>query len=677
MSSERGEHHLSSDKRSANPENYTKKKKTGDNKAPAPAVSLFKSDVLKPPRRRVEGVSSGMTQEIIFQPPPTNPVEKSEGLDSEIFIATGEIMAAYGLKQTRTSRMFSGLPVTRWQNRNYYRRDDVREVWREYHKNQRSSEGTYLVDGVEMAPKNYFNSEFGVSYYQLKKHFEGLPERKVGRVTLFPVSTGLERLEPFLELPEVDKKTGIYKDEEKTEWASVSGLSKLFNVSEETIISAIDETSSLLYIKAINGKLTKGYKVAAIRKQISGILARPSFDSKETKEEMLTSQQLADEYDLTLREVVSFLRPIAVKMSGGNFNGYPKSLARERLDAFFAYPEVDKKVRKHTTEEGDVYMSQQRIADELGIRIDKVIKINKTKNVPHLPTRSGMETIVLYKISDVVAALQAEKVEKERQAKIRQAKAIKEINERVGRYLSGQKEEEKNLLTEDLLALGLTYKVQRYYPGGYPQLREDYNLTPIRRTNWESMAEKEKKERIEKRARELLADGIVLSSKSIKKVSSTFDREIRREYPGGIIALRHKLGVEDTVKEERDWKKEKNPAEVIRAEVKAVIAQNKGQLTTPMLESKMLWAIANYYPGGYQQLRSDLGLEKKEKPKGYWTESQIEQDALSIYLQHGELSVKLLKTVAGLDQATYTKYPGKLRRLKSRVAELKNMENQL
>lgn len=79
-------------------------------------------------------------------------------------------------------------------------------------------------------------------------------------------------------------------------------------------------------------------------------------------------------------------------------------------------------------------------------------------------------------------------------------------------------------------------------------------------------------------------------------------------------------------------------------------------------------AVSTYYPGGRRELRSNLGLPVKNRPLGYWTPELIEQEAQEFYLQHGELTQRLLNANGKRDLVNGIKqYPGGARKLKEKL----------
>lgn len=77
-------------------------------------------------------------------------------------------------------------------------------------------------------------------------------------------------------------------------------------------------------------------------------------------------------------------------------------------------------------------------------------------------------------------------------------------------------------------------------------------------------------------------------------------------------------------------------------------------------------AIGRKYPGGMLRLKTTLGVDHSQKPKGYWTKEKIEQEAQEFYRTSGALTAAALLASgrSDLQLAISRSYPGKLRGIK-------------
>jgi hypothetical protein len=208
----------------------------------------------------------------------------------------------------------------------------------------------------------------------------------------------------------------------------------------------------------------------------------------------------------------------------------------------------------------------------------------------------------------------------------------------------------------------LRQAITRSYPGGWTQLRQDLNLSQLRSQNhyWNPETVREEAIRLYNLHNSL--DWSVLAENG---EADRLNGLIRSYYPGGWAKLRADLGLKSTIR--ASWTVER-----IIIEVQAVL-QNEGALTQTILEKTyrtgLSRAIKEVYPGGWHQLRADLGLKSPKIKRGYWTDEQIEQEALAFFQQYGTLSLTLMPRVGkGSLRSTITsKYPGGIRALRAKI----------
>lgn len=201
------------------------------------------------------------------------------------------------------------------------------------------------------------------------------------------------------------------------------------------------------------------------------------------------------------------------------------------------------------------------------------------------------------------------------------------------------------------------------YPGGLTALREKLGLAPKYKPKsyWTP-------ENIEAEARQFIDQNPNFTAQALLKADRA-DLAVAavRKYPGGIRALKEKLGL-PVARPHGYWK---DPAN-IEAEARRFIASGKPLIQSALSRGKMsslMFAIQNHYPGGLKQLRANLELESYRKPRGYWTPETIEQEALEFYQANGVLTQKTL--IQGgkhnLNSAITENYPGAMRGLKEKL----------
>jgi hypothetical protein len=143
---------------------------------------------------------------------------------------------------------------------------------------------------------------------------------------------------------------------------------------------------------------------------------------------------------------------------------------------------------------------------------------------------------------------------------------------------------------------------------------------------------------IESVALSLVASGERLTGKDLHEKHSSFERAVLNFYPGKFAGLRSALGLEETVQQRKhDWVNDPNPQATVRRELAEI---PDTQLTGRELLRRNLWkAVAEYYPGGYQQLLQDRGIEARRRPEGYWEDPKnIRSEVREIIEREGSLA---------------------------------------
>ncbi|MEK7616807.1 MAG: hypothetical protein AAB414_02035 [Patescibacteria group bacterium] len=164
---------------------------------------------------------------------------------------------------------------------------------------------------------------------------------------------------------------------------------------------------------------------------------------------------------------------------------------------------------------------------------------------------------------------------------------------------------------------------------------------------------------IESEAQGIISSGFELTPKQFQESGrGDLENAIYKYYPGGRIALIESLGVDTTRRPNGYWTEEKireEAGQIFQQEGKLTQAVIVG-----MSRSRLVRAISNFYPGGLRQLRKDFNTEYTAKPVGYWTPEQIEIEAQSFYIQNGDISNnKMRRDKAGALAGAITRfYPG-------------------
>ncbi|GEM_PF-1763982 len=177
--------------------------------------------------------------------------------------------------------------------------------------------------------------------------------------------------------------------------------------------------------------------------------------------------------------------------------------------------------------------------------------------------------------------------------------------------------------------------------------------------------------KIENEVRGLLAQGVLLTDKSLKGAKlSGLALGIRQLYPGGFPRLREKLAVEAHRKPYNYWTQENIEKEAQE------FYEKEGNFSGTFVRQKradLMGAIERKYSGGINPLRQKLKIEqKKTKPSGYWKEPKnIEQEASEVLMSQGKLTQRSIRAAGKptLTQAIAKNYPDGMRGLVKKLGQ--------
>ncbi len=199
-----------------------------------------------------------------------------------------------------------------------------------------------------------------------------------------------------------------------------------------------------------------------------------------------------------------------------------------------------------------------------------------------------------------------------------------------------------------------------HYPGGMRALRQKFGLEPgYREPGYWTDPQK-----IEFEARKVLAEnnGSLSHEASKKSGTSALSYAISKYYPGGMLALREKLGDPLDRKPNGYWRNPQN----IEAEAAKLIEQGI-ELSHRGLKKAgkngLIGAIYMYYPGKMQALREKTDAVHREETLRV---QRIEEEARRLSDEGVDITAKSLIKAgrADLTRLIYSYYPGKITQLR-------------
>lgn len=555
-----------------------------------------------------------------------------ERLNLAIFASAYDLGDIYGMSPRRVNQILGEeLTTTVWKNKKYYTRREADPILTEHLSKKRTDDGAYFREGRQCVPLWYFNVNYGLHYDALSKYLEGVgrPKEQAG-IRLVFLDEALEKLSPYIDAPEVDKKTGIYTSEEGKQFAPVTVAARILHMSVDKLLPYLEGTEYLA-VKTRAGFFTPSYNLEEVTVKAKDYLARPHVDDLEKAAETYVSQKfLADEYNIPYTAVRKILQPIVIKVrgKGGNIR-YPESQARARLEAVLAKPEVDKETNNYVDENGDVYVLLKQACDRLGVSTHFLKRIIAVTEVPMLEGRKDTRELDLYLLSALQAGKDAppppkKPVRKKTEARDRRPELEQEARELISRGIS---------LTRPSLRAnkqtGFDKRVWEYYPGGMQALRQSIGVdTPapanapapekkiskqLDKIPWDTMSDRERISRLEQYAQSLVEEGVRLTSTELHQKHSRFLRAVRKYHPEGLSGIQKLARPDQKAKEQRNWHNVEDKPATIRAEVEKITGGR--DFSIDELPPWLVSAIYLHYPGKNRQLREDLGLSARKRPE--------------------------------------------------------------
>ncbi len=179
----------------------------------------------------------------------------------------------------------------------------------------------------------------------------------------------------------------------------------------------------------------------------------------------------------------------------------------------------------------------------------------------------------------------------------------------------------------------------------------------------------------------MLEKGIKLTRKSLKVHGySSLDNASHLYYPGGMPALRRKLGAEEIARRPNAYWNE--PAN-IEAEALKMIEGGTDLISNRMIKAGfgyLLSAINGKYQGGIQTLREKLGISYIRKGRDWWRDiTNIENEGRKAFEAGIPLTGQGLGEagLSGLYSAINKYYPGKIRGFREKLGLIDSQPQQI
>ncbi len=205
------------------------------------------------------------------------------------------------------------------------------------------------------------------------------------------------------------------------------------------------------------------------------------------------------------------------------------------------------------------------------------------------------------------------------------------------------------------------------YEGGMDAVKTLLGISPGRKPNgyWQDPAN------IEKEALDFYIKEGALTVPALREKGSQLGPIISAQYPGGMNALKERLGVALSQYPEGYWTEDKIKKAV--EEYCSTGARLTGRVLEASGNSDLLYVIGRYYPGGIVELRNALGIKLEEIPS-VWNPERIEREAFEFFQLHGDITPTLMidNKNSGLSAAIAKHYPGGRKALREKLGLTKH-----
>lgn len=419
----------------------------------------------------------------------------------------------------------------------------------------------------------------------------------------------------------------------------------------------------------ISGQNIEGAKVFVVprdnRGRIRWIVLNETPEVLKTFIETEASNALSAGIEIRYKTLIQSRRGHIYK---GAKEYYPGGLQGLRINLGLA-SEADRKPRGGWDNPELIREEARKILESEGSISHKTLKKKKRSDLEHAIQRHypgktkqlRIDLGISPKIREVKSPRIRKIKEKTHWGKMTQAEIVATIRTQANEFFTRTGRLSSYALTKENMAW-LSAAVLQIYPGGIRQLRSDLGIGETRKQDgyWS-------KESIEKEVSEFIDKHGDFSHKLLRKLGRPdLSCAIQVNYPGRTSALRKNLGIAPGNKPKGFWS-----SETTMQQAKQFL-KTHGDLNTSLLKdtgsSALLAAIQKHHPGGLLQLRTDLGLDSRRRPNGYWTPDRIEETALEFYKSEGKLTTKLLKERGHiLTTLISTSYPGGMNALKRKL----------
>lgn len=613
--------------------------------------------------------------------------ERLGSLDEALWVDAYLLSDIYDIPRSRVVVLLADSSATTYRKKQYFLRDEAAEILTKYVSEKRSEEGIYYRDGEARVTLNYLHHRYGFAHPTLRDRLSSLSpayDKSSGQI-LYPLEGATEIIQKIEGVPQIDKETMRYQDQDEVEWATRATIARELGLSYDKLRQYTDGEESLP-IRTTGNRSTVAYKADVIEAKAIVFSSLPREDDPDIVANYSFADELAEEWDLPRASIRTILSGTGIRIrgAGGRRTKYRTTTADDNLASFLAFPAVDEKNGTIVTASGEEFGQQMPLKRKLHIHPGLWDEV-AAADIPVMMARRGTEPVVVYKTADVKAFVS--------QRRANRKKPDREYTRLPHNDPSAIEAEAARLVATGVVLksgsmekTNSTFKnrVERNYPGGFKALRIAIGLDkppaprPTRKVvHWEKMKEEEVIAELESQARALIAKGEQLNHTTLRaRGYSGFSANVSARYPGGMDAMRRKMGIE-VDEEKRSWADVEDPKVEIQGILYDIAVVQKSLTTDDLKALGLMEAVYRRYPGAFQQLLVDFGLKGSRRAADKMTPAAILTEALAMKDEHGHFSTVLAERIGKLDLVTAIRhhYPGGVSRLMKDMGERPNRTN--
>lgn len=267
----------------------------------------------------------------------------------------------------------------------------------------------------------HLSEKFGVDYSTVQKYTKDAPSimglSTGGRIiTLYNKEEAGRKLQQFISLPQADKQTRIYTDNDGDMWIGANELRRRVGVDLDVLIK------HLAGIRSQNGRNHLGqsvilYNLAEADYQLAEFLNYPKVEKGAKKytdadgNSWVIPQYLKDIYGIAQSTLVSHLKNVSSiickNQIGQPSRFYNEAEIKQKINTLLSLPKIDSTTGIFTDDQGINWIDLLSASKKARIEYITLAKYIKNKEVSIIQGRRGFVQIKLYEQEDLDRYIQA------------------------------------------------------------------------------------------------------------------------------------------------------------------------------------------------------------------------------------------------------------------------------